>query len=61
MVLGGLGHPFGALVGGILFGLAEQMTTIFASGTIAMIAGLALMVGVILFRPAGLFGRVARR
>lgn len=61
VVLGGLGHPFGALVGGILFGLAEQMTTIFASGTIAMIAGLALMVGVILFRPTGLFGKVAKR
>ncbi|MFI4981882.1 MAG: branched-chain amino acid ABC transporter permease, partial [Nevskiales bacterium] len=29
IVLGGLGHPVGALLGGVLFGLAEQMATVF--------------------------------
>jgi branched-chain amino acid transport system permease protein len=61
VVLGGLGHPVGALVGGILFGLAEQMTTIFASGTVAMLAGLVLLVAVILFKPSGIFGKAVGR
>ncbi len=61
VVLGGLGHPVGALVGGILFGFAEQMTTIFASGTVAMLAGLILLVAVILFKPTGIFGKAVGR
>ncbi|WP_319533608.1 branched-chain amino acid ABC transporter permease [uncultured Cohaesibacter sp.] len=61
VVLGGLGHPIGALLGGIIFGLAEQMTTVFASGTVAMLAGLILLVAVILFKPSGLAGKAVRR
>lgn len=61
VVLGGLGHPIGALVGGILFGLAEQLTTVFASGTVAMLAGLVLLVAVILFKPSGLAGKAVGR
>ena len=30
IVLGGLGHPVGALIAGILFGLVEQIATVFS-------------------------------
>ncbi|EKF41952.1 branched-chain amino acid ABC transporter permease [Nitratireductor indicus] len=56
IVLGGLGHPIGAVAGGILFGLAEQTAMVFFSGTVAMLLGFVLLIAVILLRPAGLFG-----
>ena len=56
IVLGGLGHPVGAIVGGILYGLAEQVTMVYFSGTIAMLMGFALLIIVIMIRPSGLFG-----
>lgn len=59
IVLGGLGHPIGALLGGILFGIAEQLTLVFASGTIAMLVGLVILIAVILFKPSGILGQRA--
>lgn len=56
IVLGGLGHPVGAVVGGILYGLAEQAAMVYFSGTIAMLMGFALLIVVIMIRPSGLFG-----
>lgn len=57
IVLGGLGHPIGALVGGILFGVTEQVTVVLADNSVALLVGFALMIAVIFFRPSGLFGR----
>lgn len=61
VVLGGLGNPVGALIAGVLYGLAEQMATVFLPQTLAQIVGFVILVGVILVRPAGLLGRRAQR
>ncbi|CAB3711338.1 branched-chain amino acid ABC transporter permease [Achromobacter marplatensis] len=61
IVLGGLGHPVGALVGALLFGITEQVSVVFFSPSIATICGFALMVATIFIRPSGLFGRQALR
>lgn len=61
IVLGGLGHPLGALVGGVLYGLAEQMATVFLPQAMAQIVGFAILILVIFLRPTGLFGRVQSR
>ncbi|MEX3313483.1 branched-chain amino acid ABC transporter permease, partial [Sulfitobacter sp. PS-8MA] len=61
IVLGGLGHPVGAVVGGIIFGLTEQTAQVYTSGTSATLMGFLLLIGVILVRPKGLFGREALR
>ncbi len=61
IVLGGLGHPVGALVGGIIYGVAEQLTTVFASGTVAMLVGLGLLICIILIKPTGLLGKQLAR
>jgi branched-chain amino acid transport system permease protein len=61
IVLGGLGHPVGAVVGGIIFGLTEQTAQVYTSGTTATLLGFLLLIGVILVRPKGLFGREALR
>lgn len=61
VVLGGLGNPIGALLAGILYGLAEQLSTVFLPQALAQIVGFAILVGTILLRPAGLLGRQAMR
>jgi branched-chain amino acid transport system permease protein len=61
IVLGGLGHPIGALAGGLLFGLAEQTTVVYFSSAVATLVGFLLMIAVIFVRPSGLFGRTAAR
>jgi branched-chain amino acid transport system permease protein len=61
IVLGGLGNPVGALLAGVFYGVAEQMSTVFLPQALAQIVGFALLVATILVRPTGLFGfRVLR-
>jgi branched-chain amino acid transport system permease protein len=56
VVLGGLGNPVGALLAGVLFGLAEQMATVFLPQAMAQIVGFVILVGTIFFRPSGILG-----
>ena len=63
--LGGLTNPFGAIVGGVIIGVAENLTATYVPfiGTDLKIAApLVLIFLVLLFRPQGLFGvrQVAR-
>jgi branched-chain amino acid transport system permease protein len=61
IVLGGLGHPIGAIVAGVLFGVVEQVATVFLPQAMAPIVGFSILILVIFLKPAGLFGRVALR
>jgi branched-chain amino acid transport system permease protein len=61
IVLGGLGHPLGALVGGIIFGLTEQLATVFLPQAMAPIVGFSILIVVIFLRPTGLFGKAQLR
>ena len=61
VVLGGLGNPVGALIAGILYGLAEQLATVFLPQALAQIVGFAILVGTILVRPSGILGWRAQR
>jgi branched-chain amino acid transport system permease protein len=56
VVLGGLGNPVGALLAGVLFGLAEQMATVFLPQAMAQIVGFVILVGTIFLRPSGILG-----
>jgi branched-chain amino acid transport system permease protein len=63
-VLGGLDSPIGAVVGGILLGLAIDLLGRYVSyigSTLKLPAALLLILFVLLLRPSGLFGRVAAR
>lgn len=57
IVLGGLGHPIGALAAGVLFGLIEQVSSVFLSQAAAQTIGFVILVAVVMLRPQGLFGR----
>jgi branched-chain amino acid transport system permease protein len=56
-VLGGLGNPVGALAAGVLYGLVEQLSTVFLPQAMAQIVGFALLVAAILLRDSGLARR----
>jgi branched-chain amino acid transport system permease protein len=57
IVLGGLGNPVGALAAGVLYGLVEQLSTVFLPQAMAQIVGFALLVAAILLRDSGLARR----
>jgi branched-subunit amino acid ABC-type transport system permease component len=56
VVLGGLGNPTGALVGGIVLGLLEGVTTMFIPVGWVPVIEYGVFVLILLFRPTGLFG-----
>ena len=57
IVLGGLGHPVGALAAGILFGVVEQVSNVLMPQAAAQMVGFLILILVIFVRPQGLFGR----
>jgi len=56
MVLGGLGSITGTLVGGLMLGLTESVTSLLLSSNYREVVGLVLFVLILIFRPQGLFG-----
>ncbi|MFQ6123514.1 MAG: branched-chain amino acid ABC transporter permease [Candidatus Heimdallarchaeota archaeon] len=57
VILGGLGSITGALVGSYIIGLAESMSIIFLPSQFKELIGILIMIGILIFRPFGLFGK----
>jgi len=58
-VLGGIGNVPGAMVGGVIIGLIEAMTGQYPGTAWSDVIIFGILVLVLVFRPAGLFGRLA--
>lgn len=56
-MLGGMGNPKGALVGGLLLGLLEALTAGYLSSQYKDAAAFIVILAVLFFMPQGLFGR----
>jgi branched-chain amino acid transport system permease protein len=56
VVLGGMGNFLGALLGGLIVGLAESLGAAFLPGSLKQFVVFVIFVLVLLFRPEGLFG-----
>ena len=54
IVLGGAGNYPGALLGGMLLGLVEQLASLFLTTQLSEVVAYVLLVGVLLVRPTGL-------
>jgi len=58
VVLGGLGNPIGSLVGGVILGVAEQLTSIVASGSWGPLVAFLLLIVMLVVKPTGLFAKL---
>ena len=56
-VVGGIGSIPGAMLGGLLIGMAESYTTAYISSTFQNLIVFALLIVVLLVRPSGLLGK----
>ncbi|MGB9659799.1 MAG: branched-chain amino acid ABC transporter permease [Nitrososphaerales archaeon] len=56
IILGGLGSPLGAVVGGLAYGLVESCAVTILGGTWRDAVGFAILILVLIVRPTGLFG-----
>lgn len=56
IVIGGLGNPVGALVGGLIFGLTQQITSVFIGQSYGLVTGFVFLLAVLTLRPQGLLG-----
>lgn len=55
MVLGGIGNAFGALMAGLLLGLAESVTSFFIGDIYREFVSYSFLIAVLLLRPSGIF------
>lgn len=56
-IIGGLDNPLGVIVGGVLLGVIESLTTLYIGPTFADVASFGILVLVLIIRPGGLIGR----
>jgi branched-chain amino acid transport system permease protein len=57
-VLGGIGNPAGAMLGGFFLGLAEALGVLFMPAEYKDVIAFGLLVLVLIFRPKGILGEV---
>ena len=55
-ILGGIGNAYGAMAGGMIIGLAQEISTAFLPAEYKTAVSFAIMIAVLFFRPKGLLG-----
>lgn len=61
IVLGGLGSPLGALFGGLVYGIAESMSSVFMPVSLSPVVAFVILIITVMIRPQGLLGKVSTR
>lgn len=61
IVLGGLGTPLGALLGGLIYGLAESLSSVFMPVALSPLVAFVILIFMVMVRPQGLLGKVSTR
>ena len=56
VILGGVGNPYGALVGALVVGVSMEVSTQWINPSYKPAIAFAIMIGVLLARPRGIFG-----
>jgi branched-subunit amino acid ABC-type transport system permease component len=57
-ILGGIGKPYGALLGAIVIGVATEVWAVYFNAAYKTSLAVAVLILVLLFRPSGLIGSV---
>jgi neutral amino acid transport system permease protein len=55
VILGGIGNPYGAIVGAFIIGIAQEVSTYFLRTEYKLAVALVIMMIVLFVRPQGLF------
>lgn len=55
VILGGMGNLLGALIGGLILGVAESTSTLFLPATLKQVVSFTILIVIMLIRPQGLF------
>jgi branched-chain amino acid transport system permease protein len=56
-ILGSIGNMYGALIGGLTIGIAQQVSTAFLLPTYKLAVAFVIMILILLIRPQGIFGK----
>jgi branched-chain amino acid transport system permease protein len=57
VVLGTMGNFIGAFLGGLIIGVVEAFAGFYFGGDVKIIASMLVFILILLFKPAGLFGK----
>lgn len=60
MIFGGIGRPYGALLGSLVVGVVAQLAALAFGIAFAPVCIFGLLVLLMLFRPQGIFGSSTR-
>ena len=57
-IIGGLGHPFGAVAGGLILGILESLVAGYISSEYKDAVAFVVLLGILFFMPGGIFGNL---
>ncbi len=57
VILGGIGNPYGAILGGLIIGISEEVSTAFISTGYKPAVAFVIMILMLLVRPTGILGK----
>ena len=60
VILGGIGHPYGAIVGALIVGIATEMSAAFINSEYKTAIALVILIIALLIRPQGIFASRGR-
>jgi branched-chain amino acid transport system permease protein/neutral amino acid transport system permease protein len=56
VILGGIGNPWGALIGALIIGVSSEVSTQWLNPAYKTVISFAIMIVMLLLRPRGIFG-----
>ena len=60
VILGGIGSPYGAMLGGMIIGISQEVSTAFINPAYKSVVSFSILILVLLIRPSGIFGKKER-
>lgn len=61
VILGGIGSPYGAMSGGMIIGISQEVSTAFINPAYKSVVSFMILILVLLIKPSGIFGKEERK